>query len=116
MNDTTTEPQDQEPEVSEMPPTSEEFHVSQPGNINPEVLQNISVNLSIEVGRAIIKIKDLMRLTQGSVVELDRIAGEPLDLLVNDTVVAQGEVVLVNDRYGVRLTRVVPSTDRLKSL
>ena len=116
MNDTTTEPQDQEPEVSEMPPTSEEFHVSQPGNINPEVLQNISVNLSIEVGRAIIKIKDLMRLTQGSVVELDRIAGEPLDLLVNDTVVAQGEVVLVNDRYGLRLTRVVPSTDRLKSL
>lgn len=84
--------------------------------INPEVLQNISVTLSIEVGRAMIKIRDLMRLTQGSVVELDRIAGEPLDLLVNDTVVAQGEVVLVNDRYGVRLTRVVPSTDRLKSL
>jgi flagellar motor switch protein FliN/FliY len=116
MNDTTTEPQDQEPETNDTPPTSEEFHVSQPGNINPEVLQNISVNLSIEVGRTSIKIKDLMRLTQGSVVELDRIAGEPLDLLVNDTVVAQGEVVLVNDRYGVRLTRVVPSTDRLKSL
>jgi len=116
MNDTTTEPQDHEPEASEIPPTSEEFHVSQPGNINPEVLQNISVNLSIEVGRTSIKIKDLMRLTQGSVVELDRIAGEPLDLLVNDTVVAQGEVVLVNDRYGIRLTRVVPSTDRLKSL
>ena len=66
--------------------------------INPEVLQNISVTLSIEVGRAMIKIKDLMRLTQGSVVELDRIAGEPLDLLINNTVVAQGEVVLVNER------------------
>ena len=77
--------------------------------INPEVLQNISVTLSIEVGRAMIKIKDLMRLTQGSVVELDRIAGEPLDLLINNTVVAQGEVVLVNERYGIRLTRVVPS-------
>ena len=87
-----------------------------PRQINPEVLQNISVTISIEVGRAMIKIRDLMRLTQGSVVELDRIAGEPLDLLVNDTVVAQGEVVLVNDRYGIRLTRVVPSTDRLKSL
>ena len=86
------------------------------GKIDQEVLQNISVTMSIEVGRAQIKIRDLMRLTQGSVVELDRIAGEPLDLLVNDTVVAQGEVVLVNDRYGVRLTRVVPSTDRLKSL
>ena len=84
--------------------------------INPEVLQNISVTLSIEVGRAMIKIRDLMRLTQGSVVELDRIAGEPLDLLVNETVVAQGEVVLVNDRYGIRLTRVVPSTDRLQSI
>ena len=85
-----------------------------PGNINPEVLQNIVVTLSIEVGKAEIKIKDLMRLTQGSVVELDRIAGEPLDLLVNNSVVAQGEVVLVNDRYGVRLTRVVPSSERLK--
>jgi flagellar motor switch protein FliN/FliY len=79
-------------------------------------LQNIPVTLSIEVGRAVIKIRDLMRLTQGSVVELDRIAGEPLDLLVNNTVVAQGEVVLVNDRYGIRLTRVVPASERLENL
>ena len=84
--------------------------------INPEVLQNISVTLSIEVGRAMIKIKGLMRLTQGSVVELDRIAGEPLDLLINNTVVAQGEVVLVNERYGIRLTRVVPASERMKNL
>ena len=84
--------------------------------INPEVLQNISVTLSIEVGRAMIKIKDLRRLTQGSVVELDRIAGEPLDLLINNTVVAQGEVVLVNERYGIRLTRVVPASERMKNL
>ncbi|MEY2780422.1 MAG: Flagellar motor switch protein FliN [Pseudomonadota bacterium] len=97
-------------------PTARDFEESSPNNINPEVLKNITVNLSIEVGRTQIKIKDLMRLTQGSVVELDRIAGEPLDLLVNNTVVAQGEVVLVNDRYGIRLTRVVPSTERLKSL
>ena len=84
--------------------------------INPDVLENIPVTLSIEVGRAVIKIRDLMRLTQGSVVELDRIAGEPLDLLVNNTVVAQGEVVLVNDRYGIRLTRVVPASERMKNL
>jgi len=84
--------------------------------INPDVLQNISVTLSIEVGRALIKIRDLMRLTQGSVVELDRIAGEPLDLLINNTVVAQGEIVLVNDRYGVRLTRVAPAAERMKNL
>ena len=95
-------------------PSLEDFKPTMPGNINPEVLQNIVVNLSIEVGRAQIKIKDLMRLTQGSVVELDRIAGEPLHLLVNNSVVAQGEIVLVNDRYGVRLTRVVPSSERLK--
>lgn len=84
--------------------------------IHPDVLQNIPVMLSVEVGRATIKIRDLMRLTQGSVVELDRIAGEPLNLLVNNTVVAQGEVVLVNERYGIRLTRVVPATERLESL
>ncbi len=84
--------------------------------IHPDVLQNIPVTLSIEVGRAVIKIRDLMRLTQGSVVELDRIAGEPLDLLVNNTVVAQGEVVLVNERYGIRLTRVVPPNERLNNL
>ena len=87
-----------------------------PNQINPDVLPNISVTLSIEVGRAMIKIRDLMRLTQGSVVELDRVAGEPLDLLVNNTVVAQGEVVLVNERYGIRLTRVVPATERIKNL
>ena len=84
--------------------------------IHPDVLQNIPVTLSIEVGRATIKIRDLMRLTQGSVVELDRIAGEPLDVLINNTVVAQGEVVLVNDRYGIRLTRVVPASERLENL
>jgi len=106
--------QAQEVDHAEHEPTLEDFKPTMPGNINPEVLQNIVVNLSIEVGRAEIKIKDLMRLTQGSVVELDRIAGEPLDLLVNNSVVAQGEIVLVNDRYGVRLTRVVPSSERLK--
>ena len=102
------------PAHEEAEPSLDDFKPTMPGNINPEVLQNIVVNLSIEVGRAQIKIKDLMRLTQGSVVELDRIAGEPLDLLVNNSVVAQGEIVLVNDRYGVRLTRVVPSSERLK--
>jgi flagellar motor switch protein FliN/FliY len=90
--------------------------LSEKGQIHADVLQNIPVTLSIEVGRAVIKIRDLMRLTQGSVVELDRIAGEPLNLLVNNTVVAQGEVVLVNDRYGIRLTRVVPASERLENL
>jgi flagellar motor switch protein FliN/FliY len=96
--------------------TDESTLTEEHSQINAEVLQNISVTLSIEVGRAQIKIKDLMRLTQGSVVELDRVAGEPLDLLINNTVVAQGEVVLVNERYGIRLTRVVPASERMKNL
>ena len=76
----------------------------------------VSRTLSVEVGRTRLKIRDLLRLKQGSVIELERNAGEPLDLLVNNTVVAQGEVVLVNDRYGVRLTRILPSEDRVEKL
>ena len=100
--------------------TDSDMHLADPASdgsqINAEVLQNISVTLTVEVGRAQIKIRDLMRLAQGSVVELDHIAGEPLDLLVNNTVVAQGEVVLVNERYGIRLTRVAPASERMRNL
>lgn len=108
MNDITTD----QPDNS----SAGDANLGDKGQIHPDVLQNIPVTLTIEVGRATIKIRDLMRLTQGSVVELDRIAGEPLDLLVNNTVVAQGEVVLVNERYGIRLTRVVPPSERLNEL
>jgi flagellar motor switch protein FliN/FliY len=89
---------------------------SEKNKINPEVLQGIPVTISVEVGKTSLKIRDLLRLSQGSVVELDRLAGEPLDLLVNNTVVAQGEIVLVNDRYGIRLTRVVPAAERMKTI
>ena len=102
--------------MSETPSEQEVVVSDANGQIHQDVLQNIPVTLSIEVGRPSIKIRDLLRLTQGSVVELDRIAGEPLDLLVNNTVVAQGEVVLVNDRYGIRLTRVVPASERMENL
>ena len=109
MSNVTTD-QDNDGEVNDAADMQSNHH------INPEVLQNISVAIKVEVGRTKMKIRDLLRLTQGSVVELERIAGEPLDLLVNDTVVAQGEVVLVNDRYGIRLTRVVPASDRMRNL
>jgi flagellar motor switch protein FliN/FliY len=99
--------------TDELAPTPQEGLAEK---INADVLQNIPVTISVEVGRTSLKIRDLMRLTQGSVVELDRLAGEPLDLLVNNTLVAQGEVVLVNDRYGVRLTSVIPTADRVKNL
>ena len=84
--------------------------------VGADVLQSVPVVLSVEVGRTKLKIRDLLRLKQGSVIELERNAGEPLDLLVNNTVVAQGEVVLVNDRYGVRLTRILPAEDRVEKL
>ena len=84
--------------------------------IDKGLLENIPVSISVEVGRTTIKIRDLMRLTQGSVVELERLAGAPLDLYANGTLIARGEVVLLNERYGVRLTSVVSAADRLRSL
>ena len=94
--------------------------IGQGGNgdaqIKLDLIQNVAVNVSVEVGRSSLRIRDLLKLGQGSVVELDRVAGEPLDLCVNNTVIARGEVVLVNDRYGVRLTQVVDPEDRVKHL
>ena len=83
-------------------------------SLDSDLLRNIPVTISVEVGRTSLPIKALMQLTQGSVVELDRLAGEALDLLVNNTLVAQGEIVLVNERYGIRLTQIVPKSTRLK--
>ena len=85
-------------------------------SMDSDLLKNIPVTITVEVGRTTLQIKELMRLTQGSVVELDRLAGEALDLLVNNSLVAQGEVVLVNERYGIRLNQIVPKSARLKSL
>jgi flagellar motor switch protein FliN/FliY len=81
-----------------------------------DLIQNVTVSVSVEVGRSSLRIRDLIKLGQGSVVELDRVAGEPLDVCVNNTVIARGEVVLVNERYGIRLTQVVDPEDRVKHL
>jgi len=80
------------------------------------VILDIPVKLSMEVGRSDISIRNLLQLNQGSVVELDRVAGEPLDVLVNGTLVAHGEVVVVNDRYGIRLTDVISPQERIDKL
>jgi len=85
-------------------------------SVQLELIQNVAVNVSVEVGRSSLRIRDLLRLGQGSVVELDRVAGEPLDVCVNNTVIARGDVVLVNERYGIRLTQVVDPEDRVKHL
>jgi flagellar motor switch protein FliN/FliY len=77
---------------------------------------DIPVTISMEVGRSNINIRNLLQLNQGSVVELDRVAGEPLDVLVNGTLIAHGEVVVVNDKFGIRLTDVISQTERIKKL
>jgi flagellar motor switch protein FliN len=91
---------------------------SQPaaGDVNLEVILDVPVTLSMEVGRTRVPIRNLLQLNQGSVVELDRAAGEPLDVFVNGTLIAHGEVVVVNERFGVRLTDVVSPAERLRKL
>lgn len=81
-----------------------------------DVVLDVSVTLSMEVGRARIPIRNLLQLNPGSVVELERAAGEPLDVYVNGTLIAHGEVVVINDRFGVRLTDVVSPTERIRKL
>ncbi|PCI56616.1 MAG: flagellar motor switch protein FliN [Gammaproteobacteria bacterium] len=77
---------------------------------------DIPVTISMEVGRSNISIRNLLQLNQGSVVELDRVAGEALDVLVNGTLIAHGEVVVVNDKFGIRLTDVISQVERIKKL
>jgi flagellar motor switch protein FliN len=81
-----------------------------------DTILDIPVTIAMEVGRSQINIRNLLQLNQGSVVELDRVAGEPLDVLVNGTLIAHGEVVVVNDKFGIRLTDVISQTERIKKL
>lgn len=85
-------------------------------DINLDVILDVPVTLSMEVGRTRIPIRNLLQLNQGSVVELERSAGEPLDVYANGTLVAHGEVVVVNEKFGVRLTDVVSPAERIKKL
>lgn len=87
-------------------------------NLSPEldVILDIPVTVSMEVGNTEITIRNLLQLNQGSVIELDRMAGEPLDVLVNGTLIAHGEVVVVNEKFGIRLTDVVSPSERIKKL
>lgn len=86
------------------------------GEANLDLILDIPVTLSMEVGRSRINIRNLLQLNQGSVVELDRLAGAPMDVLVNGTLIAHGEVVVVNDKFGIRLTDVVSPTERVRGL
>jgi flagellar motor switch protein FliN/FliY len=83
---------------------------------NLDMILDIPVNLTVELGRTKIAIRSLLQLAQGSVVELDGLAGEPMDVLVNGCLIAQGEVVVVNDKFGIRLTDIITPTERLRKL
>ncbi|VAW52171.1 Flagellar motor switch protein FliN [hydrothermal vent metagenome] len=85
-------------------------------NTNLDVILDIPVTLSMEIGRTELPINNLLQLNQGSVVELDRLAGEPLDVLINGTLIAHGEVVVVNEKFGIRLTDVISPAERVKKL
>lgn len=99
----------------------EEFDMVAPqsnpnGNPDLDVILDIPVSISMEVGRTAITIRNLLQLNQGSVIELDRLAGEPLDVLVNGTLIAHGEVVVVNEKFGIRMTDVISPSERIKKL
>ena len=83
---------------------------------NMRLLENIDVALTVEVGKAEIKIRDLLRLNEGSVIELDRLAGDALDILANGTMIAKGEVVMVGERFGIRFTEIVDPAARMESI
>lgn len=85
-------------------------------DVNLEVILDIPVTISMEVGSTKINIRNLLQLNQGSVIELDRMAGEPLDIKVNGTLIAHGEVVVVNEKFGIRLTDVISPAERVKKL
>jgi flagellar motor switch protein FliN/FliY len=85
-------------------------------NPDLDVILDIPVEIAMEVGKTSITIRNLLQLNQGSVIELDRLAGEPLDVLVNGTLIAQGEVVVVNDKLGIRMTDVISPSERIKKL
>jgi len=85
-------------------------------DINLDMVMELPVTISMEIGRTKISIRNLLQLSQGSVIELDRLAGEAMDVLVNDTLIAHGEVVVVNDKFGIRLTDVISADERIKKL
>ncbi|UTW46359.1 flagellar motor switch protein FliN [bacterium SCSIO 12696] len=86
------------------------------GDVNLDAILDIPVKVTVEIGRTQVPVRDLMQYNPGSVVELERLVGEPLDVLINGTLVARGEIVVVNDKFGVRLTEVVSSASRFNSM
>lgn len=90
--------------------------ISDAENDKMELILDIPVAITVEIGRTKMTIRNLLQLNQGGIIALDRLAGEPLDVLVNGTLVAHGEVVVVNEKFGIRLTDIVSKAERIKRL
>ena len=103
-------------EVMDFEQLKNEVHANGQPKPDLDVILDIPVSISMEVGRTSITIRNLLQLNQGSVIELDRLAGEPLDVLVNGTLIAHGEVVVVNEKFGIRMTDVISPAERIKKL
>jgi flagellar motor switch protein FliN len=117
QGDAESEASDANSELPEAPLQNlEADNVANGDSANLEAILDIPVSLSVEIGQTKISIKNLLQLNQGSVVELERLAGEPLDVKVNNTLVAHGEIVVVNEKYGIRLTDIVSAQERVKKL
>ncbi len=85
-------------------------------DVSLDLIMDVAVTVALEVGRTSIPVRELLQLTPGTIVELDRMAGEPLDVLVNGIKVARGEVVVINEKFGIRLTEVVPPAERMEKV
>jgi len=116
MSDTETVPEEVTDATDAAPVSSSKNGTGKISGEKLKILENIEVTLSIEVGRTEMTIRDLLRLNEGSVIELDRLAGEPLDIFVNGAIIAKGEVVMVGERYGIRLTDIVDPEERAESV
>lgn len=103
---------------ADTPATFQQFAPSGEGHAQNDInlILDIPVQLTVELGRTRIPIKHILQLAQGSVIELDALAGEPMDVLVNGCLIAQGEVVVVNDKFGIRLTDIVTPSERMRRL
>jgi flagellar motor switch protein FliN/FliY len=114
--DAAAAPREPEPEPAKIfqPLTPEPVTPAAPGNL--DLILDIPVSLTVELGRTKIAIRNLLQLAQGSVVELDGLAGEPMSVLVNGCLIAQGEVVVVNDKFGIRLTDIISPSERIRKL
>lgn len=110
------EEQGTDAEVAEFEELQEEASAEPATDLHLDAILDVPVTIAMEIGRTRINIRNLLQLNQGSVVELDRLAGEPMDVVVNGTLIAKGEVVVVNEKFGIRLTDIISPSDRIKRL